>query len=246
MILQTLAALRDAPRTRRIRYPSRLRELSVVAVERPFPCMIRVTLSGADLADFATGAADDWLRLMVPGPDGTPVPRYYTPRRFDAARRELVIDLVDHAVGPAAAWARRARVGDRVSVGGPVGSAPIEGRVAHWLLIGDETALPAIGRRIEEMGPGDSVTSLVAVPSPADRQPLPTAARHEALWICRPAAEAARPGPLLEALQGIVIPPRCFVWLAAEAGVVRALRGALAARGVTRGWIRHAGYWSAG
>jgi NADPH-dependent ferric siderophore reductase len=37
-------------------------------------------------------------------------------------------------------------VGDAIRIGGPRGSQVIEGPIAHWLLVGDETALPAIGR----------------------------------------------------------------------------------------------------
>ncbi len=38
--------------------------------------------------------------------------------------------------------------------------------MSRWLLIGDETALPAIGRRIETAQPGAHVTAVVAITGP--------------------------------------------------------------------------------
>jgi NADPH-dependent ferric siderophore reductase len=58
----------------------------------------------------------------------------------------LTIDF-DHEGGPVSDW-RAAKVGDAIRIGGPRGSQVIEGPIAHWLLVGDETALPRrIGRR---------------------------------------------------------------------------------------------------
>ncbi|WP_420342099.1 siderophore-interacting protein [Paenirhodobacter sp.] len=234
------------PQIQRLRHELRWRNLTLAATERLTPSMIRLTFTGADLQGFVSAGADDHIKITVPGADGTETRRDYTPRRYDAARGELVLDVVDHAGGLAADWARAARVGDGLTIGGPRGSAVIGGDIAQWLLIGDETALPAIGRRIEELPAGVPVTSLVAVPSVADEQVLTTAARHEALWLHRPLAEAARPEPFLAALDGLEIPERTFVWVAAEAGVARALRAALIARGVPKAWIKASGYWVEG
>lgn len=194
------------PQIQRLRHELRWRNLTLAATERLTPSMIRLTFTGADLQGFVSAGADDHIKITVPGADGTETRRDYTPRRYDAARGELVLDVVDHVGGPAADWARAARVGDGLTIGGPRGSAVIGGDIAQWLLIGDETALPAIGRRIEELPAGVPVTSLVAVPSVADEQVLTTAARHEALWLHRPLAEAARPEPFLAALDGLEIP----------------------------------------
>ncbi|WP_417718863.1 siderophore-interacting protein [Salipiger sp.] len=236
----------DIPRTRRVRHELRRRTLSVTAVERITPVMIRVTLGGEDLADFASAGADDHLKLILPGADGEEQRRDYTPRRFDTARRELVIDLVDHVGGPAADWARGLSAGDTVSIAGPRGSRVVEGDIPDWLLIGDETALPAIGRRIEELPAGTRVTSLVAVPGAQDEQSFETAAAHTARWIHRPLSQADAAAPLLEALADLTVPPRCLVWIAAEAAVARALREALMERGVPKVWMQASGYWISG
>jgi NADPH-dependent ferric siderophore reductase len=237
-----------APQLQRFRQEPKRRQLTVLQVRHLTPAMIRVVLGGEDLADFQSLAPDDHVKLLL-GPDtaeARPQMRDYTPRRFDPLRRELTLDFVDHPGGPAADWARAVQPGDTVGIGGPRGSAVISGPISRWLLIGDETALPAIGRRIEEMAAGRPVTSLVAVPSEADRQGFETAAQHEARWVIRPLAEAADPAPMLAALSDIDVVSGTFVWIAAEAGVAKALRAALVARGVAPSWIKAAGYWVLG
>jgi NADPH-dependent ferric siderophore reductase len=208
--------------------------------------MIRVTLAGPELADFVSASPDDHLKLILPVAGGEPAMRDYTPRYYDPARQQLFIDLVDHDGGPAADWARSVRKGDTIHIGGPRGSAVIEGAIDHWLLVGDETALPAIGRRIEELGQGASVTSLVCVPAAADQQTLSTKAAHSAHWVHRPLEQASIAAPLLEALSCIDVPENCFCWVAAEANVARSIRDALLRRGVPRNWIKASGYWTAG
>jgi len=171
--------------------------------------------------------------------------RDYTPRRHDAQAGTLTVDFFDHEAGPASAWARQAKAGDTLHVGGPRGSQVIEGPIAHWLLIGDESALPSIGRRVEELG-AVGATVIVAAPDAADEQALTSKAALQTHWLHRPATQATDAAPFLAALEGLDIAPQTFIWIAAEAGVARTLREALLARGVDKAWIKAAGYWVAG
>ena len=125
-------------------------------------------------------------------------------------------------------WSRAAVRGDAITIGGPRGSQRIEGDIDHWLLIGDETALPAIGRWIEEMPAATPVTSIVGVPDAADEQTVTTAADWTAHWLHRPLDQATDP------------------WIAAEAMVARAIRTHLLDRGHDKQWIKASGYWVAG
>ncbi len=61
----------------------------------------------------------------------------------------FVVDFVIHDDGPATNWAATAKVGSVLGVAGPRGSSVIstDGIGLH-LLIGDETALPAIARSL--------------------------------------------------------------------------------------------------
>lgn len=233
------------PQIERLRFPLRRRVLNVLRSDRLTPNMQRIVLGGADLADFASASPGDHVKIFVPDGAGGLAARDYTPRRFDAERGELVLDFALHEAGPATLWALSARPGDRLELGGPRGSQVIGGPVAAWLLIGDETALPSIGRRIEEMPAGMPVTALVAVPEAADEQRFDTTAALDCRWVHR--RDPTDPAPLLAALDGIALPPRCFVWIAAEAGVARALRDALTGgRGHPLAWMKAAGYWVEG
>ncbi|QUS37062.1 siderophore-interacting protein [Falsirhodobacter algicola] len=234
----------DHPTIERIRHEIRRRSLSVLEAGHLTPHMIRLTLGGPELEGFHSAGFDDHVKLFVPVPGGETVMRDYTPRRHEGDH--LVIDVVDHPGGPVADWARGLRPGDRVEIGGPRGSKVIGGPIAAWLLIGDETALPAIGRRIEESPADTPVTALIAVPGPADEQALTGAAPLDLRWVHRPADAGADPAPLLAALEGVDPAPGTFVWIAAEAGVTRALRAALEARGVPKTWIAASGYWQQG
>ncbi|WP_018389813.1 siderophore-interacting protein [Ancylobacter sp. FA202] len=237
-----------APTLNRQRFEPKRRSLTVLSTERVTPSMLRLVLGGDDLADFVSAAPDDHVKVVLVRPDGVEERRDYTPRRFDAARRELTLDFALHEAGPATLWALQARPGDRLDVLGPRGSAVVEdATVAHWLLIGDETALPAIGRRIEEAAPGARLTSLVAVTGAIEEQRFATAATLDARWIHRPAAALTQAAPFIAALETIELEPATYVWVAAEAAVARAVRAYLTERrGVPIGWIKAAGYWVLG
>lgn len=236
-----------SPVIRRVRHALRRRALTVMSVERAGTHMIRVTLTGEALEDFVSLAPDDHIKIFLPDPVNGEVRRDYTPRRHDRASNTLVVDFVDHAGGPAADWARSARFGDRLEIAGPKGSGVIEGPISDWVLVGDETALPAIGRRVEELDAGIPVTTLVAVPGPGDEQVFVTAARHEARWLHRPVDHADRPDEIIARLERMVIGPATFVWVAAEGGVARAVRRYLIEeRGIAPQWIKAAGYWQKG
>ncbi len=242
-VFNLLQRRQDAPQIERVRHEPRLRSLRVDSSVRLTPGMLRLTLSGDDLADFTSLGFDDHVKLFVPAASGQ-VRRDYTPRRFDAASRTLTLDFAVHDAGPATHWALGARVGDTIQIGGPKGSAVISSTIRRWLLIGDETALPAIGRRIEEAAVGDALTSIAAVSGPQDRQHFETRAQLTALWAYRPLDAAADPGALLDLVGTVDIQPDTFVWVAAEAAVARALRNHLVEqRGHSRSWTKAGGYW---
>ena len=238
----------SSPRVTRLRHDLKRRLLQVVRVERLTPAMLRIAFTGDALADFVSAGADDHVKIFIPTSGGEVVSRDYTPRAFDAAARSLVIDFAVHDAGPATLWALNARPGDQLEIGGPRGSMVIDPDIGWWLLIGDETALPAIGRRIEELPAGARVISLVAVPGKSDEQTFVTAASHQALWVHRPLDQADDPEPVLRSLAPLELPAGDgFVWIAAEARVARAARQFLVEqRGHPLPWLKASGYWVRG
>jgi NADPH-dependent ferric siderophore reductase len=228
-------------RVRRVRHEIKRRELEVVRVEQPSPQFRSVTLAGEALADFVSESFDDHVKLILDSDGAEPVMRDYTPRRFDRAARELTIEFSLHGDGPAATWAAQARPGQRVAVGGPRGSFVIPLDYGWHLLVGDETALPAIARRLEELPPGAVATAIVQVDDVRDQRAFTSAATLDVQW-------ASGTDDLLDKVRALNL-PSCdsYAWCAGEARAVAELRRILVdEKGLDRHAIRAAAYWKRG
>jgi NADPH-dependent ferric siderophore reductase len=155
----------------RVRHELERRKLEVRRSERISPSMVRLILGGDDLAGFVSLGFDDHVKIVIPPPgatelrlptQGSVLPegaepsamRDFTPRKYDAEAGELTIDFALHEAGPATAWAANAKPGDFLGVGGPRGSMVVPTEFRLHVLIGDETAIPAIARRLEELPGG--------------------------------------------------------------------------------------------
>src|ERR1700734_3620439 len=229
---------------RRVRHETKMRLLQVREVGRPTPKMVRVVVGGEALAGFVSAAHDDHVKLFFPQPGHdkpvlpTPTPngpvypegavrpaaRDYTPRRHDTAANTLTIDFVLHGEGPAATWAAQARPGQFLGVGGPRGSFVVPDDFDWYLLVGDEAALPAIGRRLEELPAGTRVVAVIEVADAAEEQRLDTHARAEIHWLHRQGAVAGHHALLQKALAELELPAgEAYAWVAAEASAAKAL-----------------------
>ncbi|MBV8049245.1 MAG: siderophore-interacting protein [Paludibacterium sp.] len=247
----------------RVRHPLRFRLGQVCAIHPRGAHWVRITFRGPDLVGFVSASFDDHVKVFFPAPgealprmpqldaDGLParvpeaarpIARDYTPRRFDPVRGELDIEFVLHGDGPGARWAAHARIGQTLGFGGPRGSLVIPtGYDWHWL-IGDASALPAIGRRLEMLPSGAQARVLLTVDDPADRLALPTAAQADIRWL--PATDG---GALYAALASWEIPPgEGYVWAAGELTMARAVRQQLLARGIDKQRLRAVSYWQRG
>lgn len=228
------------PEIRRVRHELKLRDLEVARIDALGPGFAAITLRGEALADFVTLSFDDHVKLFFDSGDGgAQARRDYTPRRHDRAARELTIEFALHGDGVAARWARTARVGQRLQVGGPRGSMIIPMECAWHLLVGDATALPAIARRLEELPAGARVFVLGLAASD-ERRDFAGAAHAEVQWFDTAA-------PLLDALRALALPPgHGFAWGGGEAGVMAQVRRLLAEKGVPRQMTRVSAYWKEG
>ena len=226
-------------RVERVRHELKRRELAVVAVERLSPGFVAVTFAGDSLADFVSLSFDDHVKFMIEH-GGEAVRRDYTPRSFSTSECRLTIEFALHGHGGASEWARQAKVGQQVLVGGPRGSMIIPTDY-HWhLLAGDATALPAIRRRLEELPAGTQATVIVQADA-ADRLPFTSQAQVALRWV--DSAEA-----LVDAVRSQALPPgEGFAWCAGEAAGMAAVRKVLLEeKQHPREAMRVAAYWKRG
>ncbi|ORI14856.1 NADPH-dependent ferric siderophore reductase [Rhodococcus erythropolis] len=259
-------------------YPVTLRELEVHRVTEVTPGMRRVTLTGAQLdtftnADgiaepaFASTGFDDDIRLLFTYPgesdpvlpvmvDGSvtfaagrrPLARAYTLRRYDPQTRELDVDFVVHGDGVATTWARDASPGDRMHIAGPSVSQGLPEDYEYLLAVGDETALPAIARLLEELPADTRGHVFVEIADSAHIQSVRELSGVSVTWLPREGAEPGTTSLLLDAVRAAEWPDgRVFAWLAGEQATVRSLRRHLIRdRGIAKTDIDFTGYWKRG
>jgi NADPH-dependent ferric siderophore reductase len=228
-------------RVTRVRQEPRRRELEVVSVETVGRNFRSVTFSGDALEDFVSQSFDDHVKLIFTSADGAEIKRDYTPRRFNAARRELTIEFALHGDGFASNWAATAEPGQRIAIAGPRGSFIVPTDYAWHLFVGDATALPAIARRMEEL-PEDAIAMvIVQIDDPADKRRFKSKSLFNAVWT-READE------LLREVESLHLPSGDgYVWCAAEAGVATRVREILVdQKGHDKHAIRASAYWKHG
>lgn len=228
---------------------TKLSVLTVLSAEQLTPHMRRITFSGDNLARYADGTnlhmrlafpAEGETRPTLPMVDGhgrivwpegaaMPVLRKYTVRRIDLASATVVIDFVLHDdAGPGSRFAASAKTGDVIGMIGPGGltAAP-----ADWyLLAGDETALPAIGRILESLPPTARGMALIEVADAGEEQRLDSAAAIEIRWLHRDGAAPGTTTLLADAVRAAIFPDddsRVFAWAAGEFDAFRAIRSHL-------------------
>jgi NADPH-dependent ferric siderophore reductase len=243
----------DPRAPRRVRHEPRRRMLAVKQVEKIAAHMVRITLTG-DLAGFTSLGFDDHIKLFLPdgtkNAEGAPntLGRDFTPRRYDPAANTLEIDFAIHDAGPATRWAAGAKPGDQLAIGGPRGSFIIPTAYDWHLLVGDETGLPAISRRLAELPPGTRAVVVGEVDGPADELPFKTASNVSVAWAHRNGAAPGASEVLSKALKALNMPAGdYYAWVACESLTAKALRRQLIAdHAANPKWMRAAGYWRRG
>ncbi|MEU3275046.1 siderophore-interacting protein [Saccharomonospora sp. NPDC006951] len=238
--------------------------LTVVRTERLTPHMIRVVAGGEGLSSFTPNEfTDSYVKVLfrVPGvsypepldmqtiraelpADQWPRMRTYTVRHYDAAAGELALDFVHHGdEGLAGPWAANLEPGDEVLLLGP-GGAYAPRHDADWhLLVGDESALPAIASAMEAMPDGAPVLGVLLVEDASEEQPLATKGDAHIQWLHR-----AEGDDLVAAVRALNFPDgTAHAFVHGEAGAVKELRRhLLGERGLTKDQLSISGYWRQG
>lgn len=232
--------------------PSAFRDLTVESAFDVTPNLRRVRLVGDDLgagmrdgcerAHFKSTGFDDHIRLVFPdftgvapfagtmnedgltwGEGAIEASREYTIRALGEGY--IDVDFVRHLEGRAGMWAYRCQPGDTITIAGPRGVKGLPDGVDWYLLIADETGLPAVARFLEEAPARMRVRAIVEVPTKDDQLTIDTAADAQVTWLVRGHTIAGYSQQLLHVLRELeFLPGRCFVWGGAEAMTLKPIR----------------------
>ncbi|WP_399880166.1 siderophore-interacting protein [Streptomyces sp. BBFR51] len=256
-------------------FPIVMRRAKVAGVVDVTPNMRRITLTGDELTEgvmgegyhrpaFRSEGFDDHVKLVVPPADGE-LPRIgtqeenrfawnpevlgntrdYTVRSWDPETRTFTVDVVRHVHGLAASWAFGARPGDEIHFAGPKSCAGINTDADWHLLAGDETALPAIARWLEEAPEGTRGHVVIEVAAEEDRQRVGTRADVRVEWLVRGDEPAGTGTRLFDAVRRVDLPEgRVYAWVAGEAMTIAPIRRYLRnERRLPKEDVEVTGYW---
>ena len=148
----------------------------------------RLRLQG-DFSVFRTDAAGLHFRFLL-GPDGVGWPYLddngltlwplgiskwhrpvFTVRKIAVDADWIEVDVALHTSGRITNWLQELKVGDEIAINGPSGSKMP--KADNMFLFGDETAMPAIMRIIENNPPGTRVSATLALRDEKDLQATP-------------------------------------------------------------------------
>jgi NADPH-dependent ferric siderophore reductase len=168
--------------------------------------MVRLHLGGGDLRALPELTYTDHYVKLLFAPLGTdyrwpfdperiraerpaaewPVTRTYTIRSFDSATAEMAIDFVVHGdAGLAGPWAARVEPGESIGFFGPGGAYAPDADAPDHLLVGDESALPAVAAALDAL-PEDAAADVFVEVADADHQiPLRRTNRTRLTWVHR-------------------------------------------------------------
>lgn len=252
---------------RPVRPPRPQHVLHVVATEQLSPHLVRIRARCDDLSAFRDSPhTDKYVKITFAKPElgleppydlaalretlrpaDLPVTRTYTVRAVDG--NVLTIDFVVHGdEGLAGPWAARARVGDRLVVSSPGGAYAPDPSAAWHLLIGDESAIPAIAAALEALPPDAAGAAFLEVQNADEQLELTAPAGVEIVWVHRGTAAAGATAVLTDAVAGWhPLDGRGQVFAHGERESMKALRDVVFTRwGLQREQVSLSGYWAYG
>lgn len=212
----------------------------VVGVRALTPRMRRVTVQSDAMIGVDLYPAQD-VELHLVDATGRRVKRRYTIRTLRADTGELDLDVLLHGDGPGSDWGEHAQAGDEIAFQGPRGKLRLT--PADWhLLVGDESALPAIAAICEALPPAESAIAVIEVRDAEDEIAIEGARVH---WLHRGAAAPGSPDLLVPFVAALHWPDGTgHGYLMGETRSMVALRAALERRGMPHDAIFVKGYWN--
>jgi NADPH-dependent ferric siderophore reductase len=207
----------------------------------------------------------EWRAALAGMPaDERHLARTYTTGSARPQECELDIDFfIHHPTGPASNWATSAVVGDRILVSGPDARANDRRRGIQWrpaeppievLLLGDETAVPALTGIASSLGSGTRGVIVVEADDvdacpPVEQVPSEVAVHYVAREGWPPGetlAIAAESWAASDAPDARAAGTAFAAWIAAESSAIPRLRSLVAEAGIPRDLLHSQGYWNHG
>lgn len=250
----------QVPAARVRKPPPPFRRVEVIRTEPLTPRMMRVVMGGPALVGFGEPEPASSIRVVIPWPgddfelpewtgnefllaDGRrPALRTFTPVVFNEDAQEMTFDIVRHPGGAISTWVETCQPGDPVAVSGPGRSELIDPEAGRAIVVGDETAIPAIRQLIEVTPATTALEITIETTSPEARLPLPDRDGCTVHWVVLGPDDA--PGSaLLPPVEAAELGPDDRVWAAGEAAGVQKIRKHLASRDIPRQHSTIRGYW---
>lgn len=227
------------------------------------PRMFQFTFEGDGIETLADAEPAASVRLLVPSlgsdelvmpewngnefllPDGErPALRTFTPLRVDREIGSLDLQIVRHPGGAVSEWADDAAPGASAAISGPGSGYTIDTDADHFILLGDETAMPAIADLLTALPDNATVEVHIEIIQPDAQIPLPHHPGAAITWHVRPedAASGATILAVAQALDGL--PDTTRLWAAGEAASMQAIRTHLfKTLEIPRSQANIRGYW---
>jgi NADPH-dependent ferric siderophore reductase len=239
----------------------------VVRTERLTPTLVRVVLGGPGLDGFRPAEGTDaYVNVAIPpagapyGPvfdpkalreaglprEQLPARRRYTVRSWDDDARELAVDFVVHGdAGVAGPWAAAARPGDVLVFEGPASGYRPDPAAAWHLLLGDESALPAVAASLEALPRDARAVVRLVCDGPEHELALDAPEGSDVRWLHRTGDAQRDTALLLEATRSLDWPEgEVHAFVHGEAEEIRAVRRHLLVdRGLQRSAMSCSPYW---
>ena len=219
--------------------------------------MRRMIFGGAGLAGFRLDEPAASVRLLLPTDgdlvipdwngnefllkDGSrPIIRTFTPRRFDPQSLEIHLDVVLHEMGAASTWAKTAGIGDEAAISGPGRGYKIDTDAPAFLLVGDETAIPAICQLLEQLPHAPIVVHIAITHRDAS---VDLHRDVDVTWHLM-SQHSTPDTTLADAIRRTDLAPGTKIWAAGEAAAMHQIRKHLFdERGIPRSQATVRGYW---
>ena len=222
-----------------------VRTATVLRTERVSPTMVRVIVGGDDLAQIPPlEHTDHYIKIRFGD-----VTRTYTIRWLDHEAGEMALDFVIHGdEGLAGPWAARAQAGDQITFMGPGGAWGPRADAQVHLLVGDDSALPAVAAALEALPRDARAEVFLEVPDAASRQELAETSATTVHWIHRDEHGMGYGEALTYAVQSATLPDGDIeAFVHGNADMIKPLRHHLFNElGVPREKVSISGYWRTG